>query len=62
MSDVYQPPKDLSDAAHCSSMADYRRMHDESIEDPYAFWSPIVQVLKMDFEHRLRSNVSQETT
>ena len=47
MSDVYQPPKDLSENAHCSSMAEYQRKYSESIEDPYAFWSPIVQVISL---------------
>ena len=44
MSDVYQPPKDLSENAHCGSMAEYQRKYSESIEDPYAFWNPIVEV------------------
>ena len=44
MSDIFQPPKDLEDSAHCSSMVDYRKKYAESIDDPYAFWSPILEV------------------
>lgn len=43
MSDVYQPPKDLEEDAYCNSMDEYNKRHKESIEDPYAFWNPIVE-------------------
>ncbi len=54
MSDVYRPPKALQDVAHCSSMEDYTKKYKESIEDPYAFWNPIVEVgldLDLDIWH-----------
>ena len=37
--DRYSPPKDFKKKAHIKSLAQYRRLYKESIEDPEAFWA-----------------------
>src|SRR3954468_23259684 len=36
---VFSPPKDFSKAAHVKSLAQYRRLYNESIRSPEKFWA-----------------------
>src|SRR5215212_3003669 len=36
---VFPPPKDFSQRAHIKSMAQYRRLYNESIRSPDKFWA-----------------------
>jgi acetyl-CoA synthetase len=37
-SDIFSPPKRVSDGAHISNLEAYQKMYQESIQDPDAFW------------------------
>jgi acetyl-CoA synthetase len=40
---VFPPSKQVSDRAHIKSMAEYRKLYQESIEDPEGFWGRFAQ-------------------
>ncbi|KAL6774217.1 ACS1 [Auxenochlorella protothecoides x Auxenochlorella symbiontica] len=39
----YDPPKDLQAQAHVKSLDEYKRMYDQSLKDPEAFWGKIAE-------------------
>src|SRR5258706_11804743 len=41
----FKPPKEFSKKAHVGSMAEYRKMHKQSIEKPDKYWSGIASQL-----------------
>lgn len=41
----FEPPKEFSERAHIKSMEQYKRLYDESIKDPVAFWEKNAEVL-----------------
>lgn len=43
MTDLFYPPKNVSDGAHISSMEQYREMYRRSIEDPEAYWGEMAK-------------------
>lgn len=47
MQEVYHPPKHLADAAHISGFDHYKRLYQESIENPDKFWDQVS--LQIDF-------------
>jgi acetyl-CoA synthetase len=40
---VFPPSKEVSDRAHIKSMAEYRTLYQESLDDPEGFWSRFAQ-------------------
>ncbi|HEX5008882.1 MAG TPA: acetate--CoA ligase [Planctomycetota bacterium] len=42
---VYAPPRNFSAKAHVKSLAEYRRVYDESVRDPERFWAAVAQRL-----------------
>ncbi|XP_071560856.1 acetyl-coenzyme A synthetase [Temnothorax nylanderi] len=40
---MYYPNSELAREAHCSSMEQYKRMHERSIKDPTQFWGEIAK-------------------
>ena len=46
---VFNPPENVSKIAHCSSMEQYKDMHDKSVKDPEQFWGDIAK--EFHFEH-----------
>src|SRR5215831_7629840 len=36
---VFKPPKAFSERAHIKSMAQYRKLYDESVQSPEKFWA-----------------------
>lgn len=34
----FPPPKRVSEGSHISSFAEYKRLYDQSIQDPDSFW------------------------
>lgn len=50
MTDLFHPPKNVSDGAHISSMEEYRKMYKQSIEEPDSFWSQIARK-ELDWFH-----------
>ena len=45
---TYAPPRDFAARAHIKSLAEYRRLYDESVKDPERFWSGVAQRLQWD--------------
>jgi len=43
VSEIYEPPKELSANAHVKSMAEYEAMYKASIEDPESFWGEMAK-------------------
>ncbi|XP_037085226.1 acetyl-coenzyme A synthetase, cytoplasmic-like [Pollicipes pollicipes] len=41
--EVYLPPPHVAEEAHCSSMQQYDKLYQQSIEEPEAFWSRIAE-------------------
>ena len=44
----YAPPRNFSAKAHVKSLAEYRRVYDESVRDPERFWAAVAQRLHWD--------------
>ncbi|EFN83276.1 acetyl-coenzyme A synthetase [Harpegnathos saltator] len=40
---IYYPNPELAKTAHCSSMEQYKQMHERSIKDPVKFWGEIAK-------------------
>lgn len=38
---IYHPNRELARNAYCSSMEQYRQMHNNSVKNPVKFWSEI---------------------
>ena len=36
---MFQPPRDFSKLAHVKSLAEYRKMYEESVRAPEVFWA-----------------------
>jgi acetyl-CoA synthetase len=45
---TYAPPRDFAARAHVKSLAEYRRLHEESVKDPERFWAGVAQRLQWD--------------
>ncbi|KAF2345145.1 AMP-dependent synthetase/ligase [Trinorchestia longiramus] len=48
---VYNPPESVVQNAHCSSMEQYKEMHEKSIKNPEAFWSDIAKEFHFEQNH-----------
>jgi len=48
----YAPPAKFSSRAHIKSMADYRRMYKESLENPAKFWREISREANFEFKNQ----------
>ena len=74
-SSVFNPPTRISGESHVTSMGEYRRMHEKSVEEPAEFWAEIAEkfhwdrkpkkedFFKYNFDHRkgeMRSKVTTE--
>ena len=42
---VFDPPEAFRKQAHISSMEEYKRLHEESVKDPDAFWGDFAMAL-----------------
>lgn len=40
---IFNPAQKVSKVSHCSSMEQYRQMHDRSLKDPEAFWGDVAK-------------------
>ncbi|XP_076064692.1 acetyl coenzyme A synthase isoform X2 [Oratosquilla oratoria] len=47
---VYSPPNKVVSISHCSSMEQYRRMYEKSIQDPEGFWGEIAKSFHFEQE------------
>src|SRR5262245_6443732 len=45
---LHAPPRNFSAKAHVKSLAEYRRVYDESVRDPERFWAAVAQRLLWD--------------
>ena len=40
---IFNPNEDISKNAHCSSMEQYKQMHEQSVKNPEQFWGKIAK-------------------
>lgn len=52
MQEVYHPPKHLSDTAHIAGFDHYKKLYQESIENPEKFWDKVSEQIGFKISFR----------